>query len=177
MIRDRLSELKEVMCSIHDPSEFLVIIENDETDECYEREHSPAMDGLFKMYNKIPNEFDLILTNIDTMKIMSQAKNSKNFDDKEFYKVRLNTLQIGNKLMNKFQSIRKNLPEENDYSTMARMQRSLYYGFFENYVKIWTKNDQSFMNIGTLVNYDLTEEEIDTLIAHRVTTLYDANVS
>lgn len=46
--------------------------------------------------------------------------------------------------MSKFQSIETTLPPENDYTTLARMKRSLYYGFFQRYVIIWSKNDEFF---------------------------------
>ncbi|XP_065365961.1 syntaxin-4-like [Calliphora vicina] len=94
---------------------------------------------------------------------------------------------MGNLLMNKFQLIRTTLPSENDYSTLGRMQRSMYCGFFENYVIMWSKNNEFFHDYeqnlkknlimqSKILNCDLTEEEIDTLISHKVTTLYVGNI-
>lgn len=37
-----------------------------------------------------------------------------------------------------------NLPKEDDFTTLARMKRWLYYGFFQHYVLIWSKNEDFF---------------------------------
>lgn len=66
------------------------------------------------------------------------------FADKDFYKLRQNTIQMGNSIMSKFQSIETTLPHPDDYSTLARMKRSLYYGFFQHYAIVWRQNDEFF---------------------------------
>ncbi|KAI8127881.1 Syntaxin-4 [Lucilia cuprina] len=187
MIRDRLPELKEVGCTFHASTESLVLIEIEDVEEEVVRSHSPVMDALLKMYNEILLEIEQILQNIETMKVMTQAKNAKNFKEKEFYKLRQTTIQIGNNIMSKFQLIESTLPPENNYTTLARMKRSLYYGFFQHYVIIWSKNDEFFHEYenklkknlqmqSKILNYDLTEEEIETLVAHKQTTLYTGNI-
>ncbi|KAM7347475.1 uncharacterized protein ACRADG_007041 [Cochliomyia hominivorax] len=187
MIRDRLPELKEVVCSFHASTESLVLIEMEETEEFVDRSPSPVMEALLKMYNEILLQFDQILENIEALKEMTQAKNSKQFDDRIFYKLRQNTEQIGSDVMNKFQSIKTILPPEDDYSALARMKRTLYFGLSEQFSIIWKKYDEFFQehehklkkNLqmqAKILNYNLTEEEIDILVAHKFTTLYTGNI-
>lgn len=66
------------------------------------------------------------------------------FSDRTFYKLRQTTEQIGTDVMNKLQSFKTLLPPENDYSTLARMKRLLYYGFSERFMMIWRRNDEFF---------------------------------
>lgn len=44
--------------------------------------------------------------------------------------------------MNKFQTLETNLPQSDDFTTLARMKRILYYGLFQKYVEIWTEMEE-----------------------------------
>lgn len=83
------------------------------------------------------------------MKFLIQLKFIRNlfiflFLDRTFYRLRQNTEKIGSDVMNKFQSIKTLLPPEKDYSTLARMKRSLYYGFSERFMVLWRRNENFF---------------------------------
>lgn len=62
--------------------------------------------------------------------------------EREFYKIRQRTVQVANNVMGKFQTIEINLPMENDFRTLARMKRILYYGIFQRYIEIWTETER-----------------------------------
>ncbi|KAM7347476.1 syntaxin-4-like [Cochliomyia hominivorax] len=187
MIRDRLPDFKKMTNSLNFSTESVEVTDHDEVDEYRIYSHIPDMDQLLKMYNKILHNLDLIWSNIDKMKTMTRAKNSKEFKDDDFNELRYKTIQIGNKLINKFRTIASTLPGESDYSTLGRMKRFLYYGIFQYYVIIWTKTDEFFhqyeeklkKNLQTqarILNYDLSDEEIDNLLAHNLTNLYGGNI-
>lgn len=55
---------------------------------------------------------------------------------------RTQNLRLGNQLMSKFQEFKANLPAEDDYSLEARMKRTLFYGLYQSYVNMWTRNEE-----------------------------------
>lgn len=136
------------------------------------------------------------------------------FSESEFNKIRQKNVQLCNHVTSKFKKLESKLPQKRDFRTKARMKRALYYGFFQQYIQLWTKHEailqkyeqqlkknlqmqskickysewdgcnsgRCLKNIlyffySVAVNYDLTDEEIDTLIANKQTNLLMDNVS
>ncbi|XP_013109526.1 syntaxin-4 isoform X2 [Stomoxys calcitrans] len=200
MIRDRLEELKQETQLDHaSSSDSLCIISEDELVE-YVREGGnevesefviiplkPAIEALLKVYSEILREFHIITNNLEIMKDMIAAKNAKSFNEKEFFKTRQSSIQTGNNIMGQFQILETNLPKQNDFSTLARMKRILYYGLFQKYVEIWTETEQFLQNYeantrktlktqSKILNIELNEEEIEALVSNKQTNLYACNI-
>lgn len=69
------------------------------------------------------------------------------FSEKDFNKIRCQCLKIGNDITKKFKKLESKLPLDDDFSTLARMKRWLYFGFFHQYVTLWSKNEQFLMDL------------------------------
>ncbi|XP_061392627.1 syntaxin-4-like [Musca vetustissima] len=162
-------------------------MEQDEETQFIIVPHKPAMDALFKVYSQMLEEFNTIRTNLDKMREMVAAKNSKSFNEKDFYNLRQSCTLIGGNIMNKFQSLETNLPQPDDFTTLARMKRILYYGLFQKYVDIWSEMEEFLQEYennlkrtlraqSRILNIELNEEEIETLVTYKQTNLYSCNI-
>uniref|UniRef100_A0A1I8MCS2 t-SNARE coiled-coil homology domain-containing protein n=1 Tax=Musca domestica TaxID=7370 RepID=A0A1I8MCS2_MUSDO len=168
-------ELEEEEAEANEETEFVII------------PHNPAMEALLKVYSQILQEFTVIQSNLDKMKDMATAKNAKNFNEKDFYNLRQSSILIGGNIMNKFQTLETNLPQSDDFTTLARMKRILYYGLFQKYVEIWTEMEEFLQEYennlkrtlrtqSRILNIELNEEEIETLVTNKQTNLYTCNI-
>ncbi|XP_073834151.1 syntaxin-4-like [Musca autumnalis] len=161
--------------------------EEDEEKEFVIVPHKPAIEALLKVYSQIREELAVICNNLDNMRDMVTAKNAKNFNEKDFYSLRQSNILTGGNIMNKFQILETNLPPPDDFTTLARMKRILYYGLFQKYVDTWTEMEEFLQDHETnlknklktqskILNIELDEEEIETLVNHRETNLYSCNI-
>ncbi|XP_075159305.1 syntaxin-4-like isoform X2 [Haematobia irritans] len=212
MIRDRLEELKQESRVCHaSSSDSLCIINEDDLVEYRRLEKTnltngtvdenegeletefviippkPAVDALLKVYSEILREFDIIRNNLILMKDMIAAKNARSFNEREFFKIRQSSIQTGSTIMTQFQTLETNLPSPNDFSTLARMKRILYYGLFQKYVDIWTETEQFLQDYennikntlkmqSKILDIELNEEDIETLVSNKQTNLYACNI-
>ncbi|XP_005181737.1 syntaxin-4 [Musca domestica] len=185
MIKDRLKELKGI-ASNGDTSE----VDGAEDYVCVDlpTEKGPSfIEPLIKRYVDILKEFELMRENINKLKSMLEAKNSHLFNEDEFTKVRQTNLQISNRLIDRFKKLESKLPKANDFRTQARMQRALYYGYFHEYAVLWTQHEEVLQKYehnlkrnlqmqSKILNCNLTDEEIETLIENKQTSLLMDNI-
>lgn len=64
------------------------------------------------------------------------------FLEKEFDKLRSDSVKIGHDVIKRLKKLESSLPAASDFTALARMKRLLYYGFFQQYVTIWTHKEQ-----------------------------------
>ncbi|XP_017486772.1 PREDICTED: syntaxin-4-like, partial [Rhagoletis zephyria] len=138
-------------------------------------------------YSEIRVQLAQISANLETMNRMVQTINIRNFNEKEMDELRTQNLKMGNQLMNKFKEFKSNMPPENDFTLEARMKRTLFYGLYQSYIQIWTKNEE-FLQLyerklkknleihSKIMNCNSTEEEIEELIANKTTNLFVGNI-
>ncbi|XP_073834149.1 syntaxin-4-like [Musca autumnalis] len=179
MVKDRLKELK----NIEDVSEVDGVVRVD-----FEVQKGPSfIEPLIKLYSEILSEFEEMRTNTDTLKSMLEAQNAHLFNEDEFNKVRQQNLKLSNRIIGRFKKLESKLPKEKDFRTKARMQRALYYGYFHLYALLWERHEEIHQkydqqlrkNLQTqskILNYNLTEEEIETLIEHGQVNLLMGNI-
>ncbi|XP_075159307.1 syntaxin-4-like isoform X2 [Haematobia irritans] len=186
MVKDRLHELRNVNQSLL--QEDIVDAEDDFVDIDMSIHRGPSfVEPLLKKYMEIIKEFEVILSNVELMRTMLEAKNAHKFDENDFNKIRQINTQLSNTIVGKFKKLESKLPKETEFRTKDRMQRGLYYSYFEQYLQIWAKHEEILQRYeeqlkknlklqSKILNYDLTDEEIDTLIEHKQTNLLMDNI-
>ncbi|XP_067640299.1 syntaxin-4 isoform X3 [Eurosta solidaginis] len=150
-------------------------------------EKSAPMDAILNPYSEIRVQLAQISANLETMNRMVQTINIRNFNEKEMDELRTQNLKMGNQLMNKFKEFKANMPADNDFTLEARMKRTLFYGLYQSYIQIWTRNEE-FLQLyerklkknlemhSKIMNCNSTEEEIEELIANKTTNLFVGNI-
>ncbi|XP_065364698.1 syntaxin-4-like [Calliphora vicina] len=189
MIKERLTDLKKSL-QIHDSSNDLSKFEVAEDEEEVELEYKPyngPMGHVLKKYLYIHQQLREIESHLLNMKSMTTAEKMNNFNPKDFNKIRSESIKIGNDIIKKFKKLESKLPDQEDFSALARMKRLLYFGFFQQYVIIWTKNEQFLLEFeqklkkklqmqSQILNCNLSDDEIETLIENKNTNLFKSNI-
>ncbi|XP_036319014.1 syntaxin-4 [Rhagoletis pomonella] len=190
MVKDRLPELLQrsgSVLSTVSASNGAALFQRSSNIELKLAEMSAPMDAILNPYSEIRVQLAQISANLDTMNRMVQTINIRNFNEKEMDELRTQNLKMGNQLMNKFKEFKSNMPPENDFTLEARMKRTLFYGLYQSYIQIWTKNEE-FLQLyerklkknleihSKIMNCNSTEEEIEELIANKTTNLFVGNI-
>ncbi|XP_017486246.1 PREDICTED: syntaxin-4-like isoform X1 [Rhagoletis zephyria] len=190
MVKDRLPELLQrsgSVLSTVSASNGSALFQRSSNIELKLAEMSAPMDAILNPYSEIRVQLAQISANLETMNRMVQTINIRNFNEKEMDELRTQNLKMGNQLMNKFKEFKSNMPPENDFTLEARMKRTLFYGLYQSYIQIWTKNEE-FLQLyerklkknleihSKIMNCNSTEEEIEELIANKTTNLFVGNI-
>uniref|UniRef100_A0A1I8QC66 t-SNARE coiled-coil homology domain-containing protein n=1 Tax=Stomoxys calcitrans TaxID=35570 RepID=A0A1I8QC66_STOCA len=190
MVKDRLHELREIQRnkSSDQPDEVDVGGDDDFIHIDMSVHRGPSfIEPITKKYAEIIKDFEGLESNIELLKSMLEARNATNFNEEEFNKVRQTNTQISNSIIGKFKKLESKLPKPTENRTRARMQRGLYYGYFQQYLIVWAQHEEVLQKYeqqlkknlqmqSKILNYDLTDEEIDTLIEHKQTNLLMDNI-
>ncbi|XP_039960886.1 syntaxin-4 [Bactrocera neohumeralis] len=190
MVKDRLPELLQRSSSVLSTvsgTNGSALFQRSSNVELKFAEMSAPMDAILNPYSEIRVQLAQISANLETMSRMVQTINIRNFNEKEMDELRTQNLKMGNQLMNKFKEFKANMPPENDFTLEARMKRTLFYGLYQSYIQIWTKNEE-FLQLyerklkknlemhSKIMNCNSTEEEIEELIANKTTNLFVGNI-
>ncbi|XP_067640298.1 syntaxin-4 isoform X2 [Eurosta solidaginis] len=190
MVKDRLPELLQrsgSVLSTISPSNGSALFQRSSSVDFKMAEKSAPMDAILNPYSEIRVQLAQISANLETMNRMVQTINIRNFNEKEMDELRTQNLKMGNQLMNKFKEFKANMPADNDFTLEARMKRTLFYGLYQSYIQIWTRNEE-FLQLyerklkknlemhSKIMNCNSTEEEIEELIANKTTNLFVGNI-
>lgn len=182
MARDRLPELVERSITWLLPNGSLTLEHEEKM-----LHNSSNVDAILNPYCEIRTYLAQITTNLESMNRMVQTTNIRSYNENEMEQFRRQNLRLGHQLMSKFQEFKTNLPTEDDYSLEARMKRTLFYGLYQSYINVWTRNEEFLQNYeqklkknlqmqSRIINCNATEEEIEELIANKTTNLFVGNI-
>uniref|UniRef100_A0A1B0G2T0 t-SNARE coiled-coil homology domain-containing protein n=1 Tax=Glossina morsitans morsitans TaxID=37546 RepID=A0A1B0G2T0_GLOMM len=182
MARDRLPELMQRSNTWLSSNGSLTLEQEEKM-----LQNSSNVDAILNPYSEIRTHLAQISTNLESMNRMVQTTNIRSYNENEMEHFRTQNLRLGNQLMSKFQEFKANLPAEDDYSLEARMKRTLFYGLYQSYVNMWTRNEEflqyyeqklkkNLQMQSRIINCNATEEEIEELISNKTTNLFVGNI-
>ncbi|KAM7348225.1 syntaxin-4-like isoform 2-T2 [Cochliomyia hominivorax] len=185
-IKDRLPDLKENLYNQNNAEHNETTIEELDNELAYKPLSGP-MKYLLKMYFNIHLQLQDIENYLIEMKSMTSAEHINDFKQEEFSRLRCESIKIANNILKKFKKLENNLPQPDDFSTLARMKRGLYYGFFQQYIMLWSRNEQFLMDFeqkmkkklqiqSQILNCNLSDDDIENLIENKNTNLFMSNI-